>query len=330
MDECKEWGHCDQLCTNSDGSYTCQCAAGYTLMDRSRCSASNAANLDLIFAHERAILRMTLHGQDSRVIANATGASGVAFHHERNLLFWSDIKTRNVQSQPLHEGGFGGNDITLPGTWAPVALAVDWVGDKLYVADFVGQKVDVFELDGRWHAVVLGSNLTSPADIALDPTSGLMFVADGGQVLRAHMDGTHVRSIVSEAAYKASGVTADVISKRVYWCDSLLDYIETVDYDGGHRVMVLRGQQVPSPSRLAIFENRVYWTDATKQGIMSVDKFEGGSSIQSIFKAKDIREPRAIVTVHKLSQPKTANPCGSNNGGCLQLCIVTAIQGLSL
>jgi low density lipoprotein-related protein 2 len=49
---------------------------------------------------------------------------------------------------------------------------VDWVGDKLYVADAVGQKVDVFELDGHWHAIVLGSNLSSPADIALDPTVG--------------------------------------------------------------------------------------------------------------------------------------------------------------
>lgn len=63
-----------------------------------------------------------------------------------------------------------------------MALAVDWVGDKLYVADAMGQKIDVFELDGRWHAVVLGSNLTNPADIALDPTLGLMFVADSSQV----------------------------------------------------------------------------------------------------------------------------------------------------
>ena len=53
-----------------------------------------------------------------------------------------------------------------------MALAVDWIGDKLYVADAIGQKVDVFELDGRWHAIVLGSNLSSPADIALDPTVG--------------------------------------------------------------------------------------------------------------------------------------------------------------
>lgn len=129
----------------------------------------------------------------------------------------------------------------MPGTWSPVAVAVDWIGDKLYVADGVGQKVDVFEIDGRWHAIVLGSNLTSPADIGLDPTFGLMFVADSNQVLRANMDGTKARSIVSDATYKASGIAVDMIAKRVFWCDSLLDYIETVDYDGKGRFLVLRG-----------------------------------------------------------------------------------------
>lgn len=327
LDECAEWGHCDQLCTNSDGSFSCSCASGYTLQEKSRCAATNPNELELIFAHDRAIVRMSAHGDGARSLANATAASGISFHLQLGLLFWSDTKTRKVQSVPLNHGDFGGTEITLPGTWAPVALAVDWIGDKLYVADYVGQKVDVFELNGHWHAVVLGSNLTSPADLALDPLAGLMFVADGGQVLRAHMDGTHATSIVSEAAYKASGVAVDVIAKRVYWCDSLLDYIETVDYDGGHRVMVLRGQMVPSPSRLALFENRVFWTDATKQGIMSVDKFAGQSSIQSIYKAKDIREPKAIVTVHPLSQPKVPSPCGTNNGGCQHMCIVTAVKG---
>ncbi|XP_041779439.1 low-density lipoprotein receptor-related protein 2 [Anopheles merus] len=327
LDECTVWGHCDQLCTNTDGSFSCACATGYTLMEKTRCVAPTASSLELFFAYDRAILRMSAHGQDSRIIANATGASGLSYHYAKNLLYWSDIKTRKVQSQVLVDGGFGGHDFTLPGTWAPVAIAIDWVGDKLYVADLVGQKVDVFELDGRWHAVVLGSNLTSPADLALDPTAGLMFVADGSHVLRAHMDGTHAKSIVSEAAYKASGVAVDVIARRVFWCDSLLDYIESVSYEGERRVMILRGQQVPSPSRLALFENRVFWSDATKQGIMSVDRFEGSSSIQSIFKAKDIREPRALIAVHPLTQPKVSNPCGSNNGGCSQMCVVTAVQG---
>lgn len=60
----------------------------------------------------------------------------------------------------------------LPGSSSPVALATDWVGNKLYVVDSLGQKIDVFEFDGRYHAIVMGSNLTNPTDIALDPFTG--------------------------------------------------------------------------------------------------------------------------------------------------------------
>lgn len=55
------------------------------------------------------------------------------------------------------------------------------------------------------------------------------------------MDGTNARAIVSEATYKASGVAVDIVAKRLFWCDSLLDYIETVDYHGKARFLVLRG-----------------------------------------------------------------------------------------
>lgn len=66
-------------------------------------------------------------------------------------------------------------------------------------------------------------------------------MADSTQVVRANMDGTNAIAIVSEAAYKASGVAVDLIAKRVFWCDSLLDYIETVDYEGNNRILVVRG-----------------------------------------------------------------------------------------
>ena len=218
-------------------------------------------------------------------------------------------------------------DISSPASWLPVAIAVDWIGDKLYVVDAMGQKIDAFEINGNFHAIVLGSNLTNPSDIGLDPLIGYLFIADGTQVLRANMDGTDARSIVSEAAYKASGIAVDIIAKRVYWCDTLLDYIETVDYDGRNRFLVVRGQSVPSPSRLALFENRIYWTDGTKQGVMSVDKYESSLSVQSIHRMPDIRDPKAIKTVHYLSQPAMYNPCGTNNGGCQHMCIVTKVSG---
>lgn len=68
-----------------------------------------------------------------------------------------------------------------------------------------------------------------------------MFIADSLQVVRANMDGSDARAIVSEAAYKASGVAVDILAQRVFWCDSLLDYIETVNYNGQNRKLVLRG-----------------------------------------------------------------------------------------
>ena len=49
------------------------------------------------------------------------------------------------------------------------------------------------------------------------------------------MDGTALAPLVTDAVYKASGVALDLITKRVYWSDILLDYIETVDYDGKNR-----------------------------------------------------------------------------------------------
>ncbi|KAF5276464.1 hypothetical protein FQA39_LY06533 [Lamprigera yunnana] len=329
--ECREWGYCDQLCTNTDGGYSCSCAPGYVMQEKNKCAALNASSMYLFFAHDRNVYRMNSRGEDVKIIANTTGASGLDFHYKKNLLFWSDVKTRKIHSQQLKDPVIGLSmvhelDIMSPGTWFPVAMAVDWVGDKLYVVDSIGQKVDVFELTGRWHAIVVGANLTNPADIALDPLIGFMFIADSSQILRSNMDGTQTYALVTEAVYKATGITVDIIAKRVYWCDSLLDYIETIDYEGQSRHLVVRGQSVPNPSRLAVFENRIYWTDGTKQGIMSLDKFESSNSIQSIYRMQDIRDPRALKVVHGLTQPTVTNPCGNNNGGCQHMCIITHIN----
>jgi low density lipoprotein-related protein 2 len=50
--------------------------------------------------------------------------------------------------------------------------------------------------------------------------------------------GQHGR-IENEGIYKASGLAVDLPAKRIFLCDSLLDYIETVDYDGQNRFLVV-------------------------------------------------------------------------------------------
>lgn len=69
----------------------------------------------------------------------------------------------------------------------------------------------------------------------------LMFIADTTRIVRATMSGRDVNPLVSEAVYRANGIAVDLVTQRVFWCDSLLDYIETVDYRGANRHFVIRG-----------------------------------------------------------------------------------------
>lgn len=231
-----------------------------------------------------------------QTVSNSTSAGGLDYHYRRGMLFWSDLETRKIYSAPLDSSlaedkpGVASrtsrssisSDFTVPTAWLPVAIAVDWIGDKLFVADALGQKIDVFELDGRWHGIVISNNMSEPTDLALDPPQGLMFVSENGRIFRANMDGSKMKDLVTEAIYKASGLSVDIATKRVFWCDSLLDYIETVDYEGRNRFLVVRGAaNVPAASRLTVFERTVYWTDATKQGVLSVSKFKGDCTLSS-------------------------------------------------
>lgn len=337
-DECKEWGHCDQQCVNTDGSYKCLCNVGFILQgDNRTCRAITVPDeehkMALYFTHHDQIMKVQdPPGKDPVLVTNATSAGGLDYHYKKNLLYWSDTETRKVYSQKLYgKGNSAETTLTLPGSLTPGALAVDWVGDKLYVVDILGQKIDVFEVLGRFHAIVLSNNISEPQDIGLDPTKGLMFVADTDRIIRANMDGTNLQVLVKDVIYKASGIAVDIISERLFWCDSLLDYIETVTFDGTGRTAIVRGStNVPAPNRLTLFESKIYWTDSTRLGVIRIDKYDGASSIHVVYRNPDkTQDPKAIKAVHGLMQPGVPNPCGSENGGCQHMCIIThATSGL--
>lgn len=174
----------------------CSCYPGYELVDKKKCMANNRTqSFQVYFAQDKNIMKMDSKYQNQMLVANATSASGMDYHYTLNTLFWSDVKLKKIKAMQLldtkkfiRDGNAIPPEITLPGMWEPISVAVDWVGNKLYVVDGVGQKIDVFELNGRWHSIVLSSNLTNPSDIALDPTKGYMFIADGNQLIRANMD----------------------------------------------------------------------------------------------------------------------------------------------
>lgn len=66
------------------------------LGENGKCSTPPDFTPHLLFAHERAVLSMDTTGRAVKLIANTTGAAGLDFHYKKNLLFWSDTKTRKV------------------------------------------------------------------------------------------------------------------------------------------------------------------------------------------------------------------------------------------
>ena len=180
------------------------------------------------------------------------------------------------------------------------------------------------EIDGSHHSIVISQNLTAPLDIALDPSRGLMFFTDNDNIDRALMDGTQRTTIVSNYIYKATGIALDYVTQRIFWCDSQLDQIVVVNYDGQQRHTIIRGStKVPSPVRMTVFENYAYWTDSTRQGVLRLNLYNN-TDIEILYRErKIIKEPRSIRTVHSLRQPIVFNPCSGNNGGCQHMCVLT-------
>lgn len=87
LNECSEWGYCDQLCTNTEGSYKCSCSDGYSLVPPRHCKANNSKSHLFFFTIFLFSLSLSFHSLIlfilfTRFVFNFYGVSSY-------LLFWS-------------------------------------------------------------------------------------------------------------------------------------------------------------------------------------------------------------------------------------------------
>lgn len=78
-------------------------------------------------------------------------------------------------------------------------------------------------------------------------STNMMFWSDWGQnprIERADMDGSMRRVLISTKLYWPNGLALDYTTRRVYFADAYLKYIDYCDYEGNGRQQVMASNLV--------------------------------------------------------------------------------------
>lgn len=153
----------------------------------------------------------------------------------------------------------------------------------------------------------------------------ISITGENPRVERIGMDGSSRLSIITTKIYWPNGLALDIATKRVYFADSKLDFIDTCLYDGTKRIQVLASSHyLLHPHSLTLFEDTMYWTDRQLNRVLSAHKFKGSN--QTVV-SHVISQPLSIHVHHPVLQPITSNPC--DNASCTHLCLLspTAASG---
>lgn len=159
----------------------------------------------------------------------------------------------------------------------PEDVAVDYLTGNIYFSDSSRKHIAVCS-NGGFNCVSILNDLTEkPRAVVLYPHEGVMFWTDWGQsahIGKANMDGSNAQKLITENVQWPNGLALDWPNSRIYWVDAKHAIIESARTDGSDRRVVLNSR-LKHPYGLAVFENRLYWSDWDKMRVESVDKFTG-------------------------------------------------------
>ncbi|ULU04994.1 hypothetical protein L3Y34_017620 [Caenorhabditis briggsae] len=344
--ECETPGVCDQICLNTPGSYRCACHAGYQLSygDSSsgsrrvanRCRAMGGDPLVLL-TNRQSIRQFDLVNKMYFPVSLKPGSAvAMDFHIKNGTLIWSDVIKKQILSCTIgnvtdsylgtemcdkkHEVILDGEKIHTPD-----GLAVDWIHDLLFWTDGGLDQINVLDMKTRKQRVLFSNDLEEPRAIAVDPEVGLIFWTDWGKnarIERSGMDGQN-RVVIADGhrVIWPNGLALDYVDKRVYWADAKIKSIFSCDYWGKDVKTVLHSHQfLRHPFSMAVFENRLFYTDWEHDGVITVNKFTG-NDLQTVM--TEVKSPMTVRIYHQQAQPHIEDKCFES--ACEHLCLPRAV-----
>ncbi|XP_072540428.1 low-density lipoprotein receptor-related protein 8 isoform X3 [Salminus brasiliensis] len=328
IDECENPDTCSQICINYKGDYKCECYEGYEMDPVTKTCKAVGKSPYLMFTNRHEIRRIDLVKRDyTQVVPTLKNAVALDVDVTTNKMYWCDLFHRKIFSAYINKASNSSEQNTLidSALHSPEGIAVDWIHKNIYWTDSGHKTISVATSDGKKRKVLLDTELGEPRAIAVDPRQGFMYWSDWGtqaKIEKSGMNGVDRQVLVSERIEWPNGITLDLSSRRLYWVDSKLHLISSVDLNGDNRRVLLSSMDhLGHPFALTLFEDRVYWTDLEDEAIYSVNRLTGHDVAML---AQHLNNPLDVVVFHELRQPKAPDSCNMGslpNGGCEYLCL---------
>ncbi|XP_051883463.1 low-density lipoprotein receptor-related protein 2a [Pristis pectinata] len=324
-------GGCEHICILSHGTdnlglgYRCRCRLGFDLhRDQKHCYVVTQF---LLFSSQLAVRGIPFNvSTQEDIILPVTGNPsyfvGIDFDAAEQMVFFSDTRNDLICKQKID--GTGREVLAANRVDGVEDLAFDWISRNLYWTDARYSSISVLRLADKSRRAI-AENLNNPRSIVVHPLMGYIFWTDWyrpAKVMRAWADGSNAVPIVSTTLGWPNGLAIDWSYLRLYWVDAFFDKIEHSSFSGSDRQTLSRISQMSHPFGLTVFGDYAYFTDWRLNGIVRVQKVEGGGMSvirRGIDNIMHVKSFDASIQTGSNSCNKPTNP----NGDCSHFCFPT-------
>lgn len=308
-------GDCSHLCLINPNGYRCACPIGVKLSTNGRNCNDGPTNF-IIFARRTDIRQISLDNDYLvDVVLPLPSMSSVMTVDVDSVtadIYWADTASDEIMKST--SDGIYYNKIIVDSLGNVESLVIDSIGRKIYFTDSGRLSIEVCELNGTNRAALIYTDLEAPRGIAIDYAEGFLFFSDWGtsRIERTFMDGDKRTRIVEKDLGWPNALSIN--AERVYWTDAKLKKIESCNYEGNHRKIIL--QNLEHPYGLAVTTNHVYYSDWKTMSLHLIDKRNFSAQI-----VRDDLEGLMDVKFIERERKSMDNVCGHNNGNCSHLCL---------
>ena len=98
-----------------------------------------------------------------------------------------------------------------------------------------------------------------------------------------------------------NGLAVDYILNRIWWTDAKKDSIESVNLNGNHRRIVLKGGTLGHPFGISVFMDDMYWSDWQQDSVFKANKFTGEGHVVIVSQLQQMFD---VAVIHRQKQPQ--------------------------